>query len=324
MSVLEKLLGRAGLGGAGLGGAGNSRPLKPNLMPGYIETGAPVPWYYVWGDKPVGPLSEEEMRGLVYSGALTFDSPVWCAELPDWTPLGHTRLGAVLGQPQGYPPDQPPGYWPGGTPAQVGGKSGQWFTSAVAASKKFSILLFVVFIFDLLFQLIFMALFNYSVSPLVKIIDNLYLVLDVCIIVILLRKNLRIFTRLVFVWYYLNQFYLIYALMEEFAAGKSIMYGVGAFIILATALVAGLVFLNGIRKCKFHLSKIAFVISAGLSLLVDIILAVIVLSLEYLSASLLVIAALIMFVLSCILIYIMIEDHHKAYNQLGMINLTKA
>jgi hypothetical protein len=313
MSALEKLFGRAG----------DSRPLKPNLRPGYIETGspAPVPWYYVWGDKPVGPLSEEEIRGLVYSGALTFDSPVWCAELPDWTPLGQTRLGAAFGPPQGYPYGQPQGYGP---PAQVGVQSGQWFTSAVAASKKFSILLFVVFIFDLLFQLIFMALFNSSATTLVKLIDNLYLILDVCIIVILIRKNLILFTRLVFVWYYMNQFYLIYALMEEFATGKSVMYGVGAFIILATALVAGLVFLNGLRKCKLHISKIAFVISAGLSLLVDIILAIIILSLENLLATLLVILALLMFALSCILIYIMIEDKRKAYNQLGTIDLAKA
>ncbi len=48
----------------------------------------PAAWHYQWQGQQVGPVSQPALMGLLQSGEITIDTPVWREGLPAWAPLG--------------------------------------------------------------------------------------------------------------------------------------------------------------------------------------------------------------------------------------------
>lgn len=51
-------------------------------------------WYYRNGAAQMGPVTDEQMRALVASGAVTAETPVWAAGMAAWTTAGAAGLCA--------------------------------------------------------------------------------------------------------------------------------------------------------------------------------------------------------------------------------------
>src|SRR5689334_8563466 len=77
-----------------------------------------------------GPATVSDLARLVRSGAITRDTMVWFAGMPDWRPAGQVNELASLFGPSGPPPMRPPmppaGAAPGAmrAPAQPAGYGG--------------------------------------------------------------------------------------------------------------------------------------------------------------------------------------------------------
>ncbi len=68
-------------------------------------------WNYMKNGVQHGPISTEELRGLLLSGALARDTMVWKPGLPKWEPAyAHAELAADIPPPfpEGNPPPLPP------------------------------------------------------------------------------------------------------------------------------------------------------------------------------------------------------------------------
>ena len=64
-------------------------------------------WYFVQGDKSVGPISKEEMDALFTNGTLSKDSYVWKKEFDNWKKASDVEEFKV--SPQSSPPPEPKG-----------------------------------------------------------------------------------------------------------------------------------------------------------------------------------------------------------------------
>ena len=56
-------------------------------------------WYYVMDGERVGPVEEEQLRGLVASGTVTPETLVWADGMSDWVPYG--EVGAASAEAEG-------------------------------------------------------------------------------------------------------------------------------------------------------------------------------------------------------------------------------
>lgn len=52
-------------------------------------------WYYAKNNKPVGPISEEELSNLLASGQIDEETLVWHDGLADWQPIGKIKVMPV-------------------------------------------------------------------------------------------------------------------------------------------------------------------------------------------------------------------------------------
>jgi len=58
-------------------------------------------WYYAVGADRKGPVSEEELQGLVQQGAITLQTLVWRTGFSDWRPYGESVVSARAGDTLG-------------------------------------------------------------------------------------------------------------------------------------------------------------------------------------------------------------------------------
>ena len=59
-------------------------------------------WYYNKNNKQEGPVDESAIGGMISSGAVTINTPVWTAGMSGWLPLKDTPLAKA------FPSDLPP------------------------------------------------------------------------------------------------------------------------------------------------------------------------------------------------------------------------
>jgi|GEM_PF-4319899 len=57
-------------------------------------------WFYMQGNRQVGPLEETELAALIPSGQFTPQTPVWRKGMPDWLIAGQTELLRLFQEPQ--------------------------------------------------------------------------------------------------------------------------------------------------------------------------------------------------------------------------------
>jgi len=66
--------------------ADSSNERAPNSVP------APVEWFYALAGQHAGPVSQAELENLIPGGAITRETLVWIAEMPDWKPAANASL----------------------------------------------------------------------------------------------------------------------------------------------------------------------------------------------------------------------------------------
>jgi hypothetical protein len=66
-------------------------------------------WHYVENNQSVGPISEEDFRGLVHAGKVTTETLVWNELMDNWLPASQTKLAFTFpgAQPGMVPPAMP-------------------------------------------------------------------------------------------------------------------------------------------------------------------------------------------------------------------------
>lgn len=63
-------------------------------------------WYWMDGDRQVGPETDDAMTSLIRSGHVRRPTPVWREGLPDWAEAGQTELAPYF--VEGVSPEPPP------------------------------------------------------------------------------------------------------------------------------------------------------------------------------------------------------------------------
>lgn len=66
-----------------------------------------INWYYAKSGEPVGPISFQEMQGLVVDGVITSATKVWNGA-GDWRAAKETELSHLLGKPESDAKEPPP------------------------------------------------------------------------------------------------------------------------------------------------------------------------------------------------------------------------
>lgn len=64
----------------------------------------PTQWHYAADGQRFGPVSTEEIAGLVRQGTLNGQSLVWSPAMAEWQPLASTSLASTLGGMSAPPP----------------------------------------------------------------------------------------------------------------------------------------------------------------------------------------------------------------------------
>jgi uncharacterized RDD family membrane protein YckC len=67
-------------------------------------------WFYVVAGAQQGPISVEQLRGLISSGQVSLDTQVWCERMANWEPANRVPDFSFVAQPGGQPVS--PGYAP--------------------------------------------------------------------------------------------------------------------------------------------------------------------------------------------------------------------
>ena len=80
-------------------------------------------WFYAVGQEQKGPVSADQLRALLASGAIGRDTLVWNSSMSEWTPLGHTAFVGAGPSSFAPPPPPHPGY---ATPAGYGAPGGAY------------------------------------------------------------------------------------------------------------------------------------------------------------------------------------------------------
>ena len=57
-------------------------------------------WYYMDGDKQIGPVADQAMGALIKADAISRSTPVWREGMADWVDAGQTELAAKMGTPE--------------------------------------------------------------------------------------------------------------------------------------------------------------------------------------------------------------------------------
>lgn len=83
-------------------------------------------WYYLLGDKQVGPVGLAEIQALIDSGTLTSATMVWRPGLSGWEQAGKTELGARFGAGSGSAARPPATITPPAAPRDDTGKIPIW------------------------------------------------------------------------------------------------------------------------------------------------------------------------------------------------------
>lgn len=63
-------------------------------------------WYYMDGDRQVGPETDDAMTSLIRSGHVRRPTPVWRDGMPDWAEAGQTELAPYF--VESVSPEPPP------------------------------------------------------------------------------------------------------------------------------------------------------------------------------------------------------------------------
>ncbi|GEM_PF-2130347 len=64
-------------------------------------------WHYIINNKPVGPVSEQQLIALITSGKLSKEIPVWKQGMPGWLPASYSPLAANISAASAGTPQQP-------------------------------------------------------------------------------------------------------------------------------------------------------------------------------------------------------------------------
>jgi hypothetical protein len=61
-------------------------------------------WHYINSNQQLGPVSDLEIQGLIRSGQINRNTPVWNENMKDWLPAEGTQLATLFNQPPQYTP----------------------------------------------------------------------------------------------------------------------------------------------------------------------------------------------------------------------------
>ena len=76
-------------------------------------------WYYMDGEKRIGPVAQDAVIALIRSGTVNRSTPVWRDGIADWLELGQSELASFIATPPPEPRKAvPPAYTPPPVTAQ--------------------------------------------------------------------------------------------------------------------------------------------------------------------------------------------------------------
>jgi hypothetical protein len=76
-------------------------------------------WYYMEGEKRIGPVAQDALIALIRSGTVNRSTPVWRDGIADWLELGQSELASFIATPPPEPRKSvPPSYTPPPVTAQ--------------------------------------------------------------------------------------------------------------------------------------------------------------------------------------------------------------
>lgn len=68
------------------------------------QSSTSVEWHYSTGGQRVGPVSEDQISGLIKTGKINDESMVWNRSLPEWQPILSSKFADIVRDPNAPPP----------------------------------------------------------------------------------------------------------------------------------------------------------------------------------------------------------------------------